>query len=73
MRRLLALPLVAVAALLAAADLRHPARECPSCGRHVYLNRDGCYRRHFAIDPDGRRHHAPSWLREGAGKPAPSL
>jgi hypothetical protein len=35
-------------------DLR--ARECPSCGRRVYLNRDGCYRRHFATEPDGRRH-----------------
>ncbi|MGZ4418128.1 MAG: hypothetical protein ACXVRV_08130 [Gaiellaceae bacterium] len=32
------------------------ARECPSCGRTVYLNRDGCYRRHFATEPNGRRH-----------------
>src|SRR4029077_13135617 len=30
------------------ADLRHRARECPSCRRAVYLNREGCYRRHFA-------------------------
>jgi hypothetical protein len=41
-------------ALLGRSDLR--ARECPSCGRRVYLNRDGCYRRHFAVEPDGRRH-----------------
>ena len=41
-------------ALLGRSDLR--ARECPSCGRHVYLNRDGCYRRHFATELDGRRH-----------------
>ena len=40
-------------ALLAPSDFR--ARECPSCGRRVYLNRDGCYRRHFATEPDGRR------------------
>jgi hypothetical protein len=39
---------------LALSDLR--ARECSSCGRRVYLNRDGCYRRHFATEPDGRRH-----------------
>jgi hypothetical protein len=39
---------------LGRSDLR--TRECPSCGRRVYLNRDGCYRRHFATQPDGRRH-----------------
>jgi len=33
-----------------------PQMECPSCGRNVYLNREGCYRRHFAVEPDGRRH-----------------
>jgi hypothetical protein len=31
-------------------------RLCPTCGRLVYLNRDGLYRRHFAAEPDGRRH-----------------
>jgi hypothetical protein len=28
-------------------------RECPSCDRLVYLNRDGFYRRHFGAQPDG--------------------
>jgi hypothetical protein len=41
-------------ALLVLSDLR--ACKCPSCGQPVYLNRDGCYRRHFADEPDGRRH-----------------
>jgi hypothetical protein len=31
-------------------------RLCPTCGRLVYLNREGLYRRHFAAEPDGRRH-----------------
>ncbi len=28
-------------------------RECPTCGRLIYLNRDGLYRRHFGAQPDG--------------------
>ena len=31
-------------------------RECPNCHRDVFLNREGCYRRHFATEPDGRLH-----------------
>ena len=31
-------------------------RECPNCRRGVRLNREGRYRRHFATEPDGRRH-----------------
>jgi hypothetical protein len=34
-------------------DLRQRRRECPTCGRLVYLNRDGFYRRHFGTQPDG--------------------
>jgi hypothetical protein len=30
-------------------------RECSSCGRGVALNRDGHYRRHYAIATDGAR------------------
>jgi hypothetical protein len=43
-------------------------RECPNCRRGVLLNREGCYRRHFATEPDGRLHlcatsgHAPAEL-----------
>jgi hypothetical protein len=33
----------------------HP-RLCPTCGRLIYLNRYGLYRRQLAVDPDGRRH-----------------
>jgi len=33
--------------------LPRPRRWCPSCGRLVYLNRDGFYRRHFGAQPDG--------------------
>jgi hypothetical protein len=37
-------------------------RECPNCRRGVLLNREGCYRRHFATEPDGRRQLcAASW------------
>lgn len=28
-------------------------RECPTCGRAIYLNREGFYRRHFSAQPDG--------------------
>jgi len=28
-------------------------RECPTCGRTIYLNREGRYRRHFSPQPDG--------------------
>jgi hypothetical protein len=35
---------------------RDRPRLCPACGRLVYLNRDGLYRRHLAVEPDGRRH-----------------
>jgi hypothetical protein len=28
---------------------------CESCGRPVFLDRHGQYRRHFATGPDGRR------------------
>ena len=36
-------------------DLRLPKlkRKCPGCGRIVYLNRDGLFRRHFGPRPDG--------------------
>ena len=37
-------------------DVRRQACECPSCGRRIYLNREGAYRRHFAAEADGRRH-----------------
>jgi len=30
--------------------------ECPSRSRLVGLDRNGRYRRHFAFEPDGRRH-----------------
>ena len=40
--------------LMTRPDLRPRAQECPSCGRTVLLNRSGCYRRHFATQPDGR-------------------
>ena len=35
-------------------DVRNAVRECPNCGRRIRLNREGCYRRHFATEPDGR-------------------
>jgi hypothetical protein len=47
-------------------DVERQARECPSCGRRVYLNREGAFRRHLAAGSDGRRHlceasgHAPA-------------
>jgi hypothetical protein len=28
-------------------------RECPTCGRLIYLNREGPYRRHFGAQPGG--------------------
>ncbi|HET7353553.1 MAG TPA: hypothetical protein VFJ11_05845 [Gaiellaceae bacterium] len=28
-------------------------RECPICGRLIYLNREGLYRRHFGGQTDG--------------------
>jgi hypothetical protein len=39
-----------------ATNRRGRPRLCPSCGRLVYLNREGLYRRHFTVEPDGRRH-----------------
>jgi hypothetical protein len=36
-------------------DHRHGVGKCPSCGQLVDLDRDGGYRRHFAVAPDGRR------------------
>jgi hypothetical protein len=38
------------------ADFRSRVRECPNCGRLVRLNREGCYRRHYATAPDRRLH-----------------
>jgi hypothetical protein len=35
--------------------LRARPRLCPTCDRLVYLNRYGLYRRHLAVEPDGRR------------------
>ena len=49
-------------------DFRNRVRECPNCGRLIRLNREGCYRRHFARAPDRRLHlcatsgHAPAEL-----------
>jgi hypothetical protein len=34
-------------------DLRQQRRKCSTCGRFVYLNGDGFYRRHFGAQPDG--------------------
>jgi len=42
-------------------------RLCPTCGRLVYLNRAGLYRRHFADDPDGRRHLCPGSGHDSGG------
>src|SRR5215471_18292866 len=36
----------------------YPGRSCRVCGRYVYLNRSGEYRRHFT-EIDGRRHRCP--------------
>jgi hypothetical protein len=47
-------------------DVQRQVCECPSCGRRIYLNREGAFRRHLAAGPDGRRHlcaasgHAPA-------------
>jgi hypothetical protein len=49
-------------------DFRNRVRGCPNCGRLIRLNREGCYRRHFATAPDRRLHlcamsgHAPAEL-----------
>jgi hypothetical protein len=48
-------------------DHRHGASRCPSCGRLVDLNRNGCYRRHFTVEPDGRRHLCVASGRRGEG------
>jgi hypothetical protein len=37
-------------------DFRNRVRDCPNCGRLVRLNREDCYRRHYATAPDGRLH-----------------
>ncbi|MFZ0340871.1 MAG: hypothetical protein WAL31_00860 [Gaiellaceae bacterium] len=42
-------------------------RLCPACGRLIYLNREGLYRRHFAVEPDGRSHLCAASGRESAG------
>jgi hypothetical protein len=49
-------------------DLRQRRRECPTCGRLIYLNRDGFYRRHFGAQPDGSVR-----LCAGSGDPPPSV
>jgi hypothetical protein len=36
--------------------LRAHRKLCPTCDRLIYLNRSGHYRRHYADEPDGRRH-----------------
>jgi hypothetical protein len=41
---------------MASPHRRGRPRLCPTCGRLIYLNRHGLYRRHFAVEPDGRRH-----------------
>lgn len=33
----------------------HGLRECPGCGRGIALNRDGRFRRHFALEVEPRR------------------
>lgn len=42
-------------------------RGCESCGKPVYLNRQGEYRRHFTVAPDGRRHLCVASGRTPAG------
>jgi hypothetical protein len=42
-------------------------RLCPTCGRLVYLNREGLFRRHFATEPDGQRHLCAASGQESAG------
>jgi hypothetical protein len=37
-------------------DFRDRVRECLDCGRLVRLNREGCYRRHFDKERNGRLH-----------------
>jgi hypothetical protein len=39
-------------------------RLCPTCGRLVCPNRYGVYRRHLAVEPDGRRDLCPESGRE---------
>jgi hypothetical protein len=48
-------------------DHRHGTRKCPSCGRLVNLNRNGQYRRHFAVESDGRRRLCIASLRTPGG------
>jgi hypothetical protein len=50
-----------------AASRRGRPRLCPTCGRLIYLNRDGLYRRHYAAEPDGRRHLCAGSGRESSG------
>ena len=50
-----------------AKDRRGRPRLCPTCGRLIYLNREGLYRRHFALEPDGRRHLCAGSGRESTG------
>ena len=42
--------------LMHPSDFRNRVRECPNCRRLARLNREGCYRRHFATELDGRLH-----------------
>jgi hypothetical protein len=44
----------------ARSDHRHGVGECPTCGRLVDLDRSGRYRRHYALDPQGRRRLCPA-------------
>lgn len=52
-------------------------RKCPTCGRLIYLNRDGLYRRHFGAQPDGMVRlcatsgHAPAGVVARATAPRP--
>jgi hypothetical protein len=51
--------------------LRARPKLCPTCDRLIYLNRYGLYRRHLAVEPDGRRHLCAASGREfgWAGRP----
>jgi hypothetical protein len=48
-------------------------RLCTTCGRLIYLNRSGLYRRHLAVEPDGRRHLCAGSGRIGAVEPLAGL
>jgi hypothetical protein len=50
-----------------AAARRGRPKLCPTCGRLIYLNRDGLFRRHFTAEPDGRRHLCTGSLHEFTG------